>query len=66
MQKEQNIQRDDFINFLLESNKKKEISHVEMAADTVTVFLDGFETSSYSIDIVLFIERSRFSEETKG
>lgn len=54
MRKEQNIQRDDFINYLLESNEKKEISHLEMAADTVTFFLDGFETSSHVIALTLF------------
>lgn len=55
MRKEQNIERDDFVNYLLELRKKKEISDVEMAANTVTFFLDGFETSSIVIAQTLYL-----------
>lgn len=53
LRKEKNIQRDDYLNYLLEMNKKKPMTEIEMAAHTVTFFLDGYETSSIVIAMTL-------------
>lgn len=54
LRKEKNIQRDDYLNFLLEMKKKKPMEEIEMAAHTVTFFLDGYETSSVVIAMTLY------------
>lgn len=46
--------RDDFLGYLLELQKKKNLQSVEMAAHTLTFFLDGFETSSGVMAHTLF------------
>ena len=53
LREEKQTQRDDFLNFLMELKKKKNLSELEMAANTITFFLDGFETSSVVISNVL-------------
>lgn len=54
LRKERNIQRDDFLNYLLELDKKKSMKEIEMAAHTMSFFLDGFETSSNVISLTLY------------
>lgn len=49
-----NVQRDDFLNYLLELKKRKNISEIDLTAHTVTFFLDGFETSSIVIAYALY------------
>ncbi|CAD7092573.1 unnamed protein product [Hermetia illucens] len=41
--------RVDFLNYLLELREKKNLSEIEVAAHTITFFVDGFETSSILI-----------------
>lgn len=48
------INRDDFLSYLLELQKKKNLQTVDMAAHTLTFFLDGFETSSGVLAHTLF------------
>lgn len=48
-------QRDDYLDYLLELKKKKNISDLDMAAHTITFFLDGFETSSIVIAHILHL-----------
>lgn len=50
-----NIDRDDYLHYLLELRKKKNLSDLEMAAHTITFFLDGFETSSIVIAHMLYV-----------
>ena len=51
---ESKIKRDDYLNFLLELQKKKNLSNLDIAAHTITFFLDGFETSSGVAALLLF------------
>jgi len=44
-----NIKRDDYLNFLVELQKKKNLSVTSSAANAFTFFLDGFETTSYML-----------------
>lgn len=54
MREKSNLQRDDFLNYLLELKKQKNISEIDLTAHTVTFFLDGFETSSVVIAYALY------------
>lgn len=54
MREKSNFQRDDFLNYLLELKKRKNISEIDLTAHTVTFFLDGFETSSVAIAYALY------------
>lgn len=54
LRKTSNINRDDFLSFLLELQRKKNLQPIEMAAHTLTFFLDGFETSSSTMAHTLF------------
>ncbi|CAO1400883.1 unnamed protein product [Diamesa hyperborea] len=49
-----NVVREDFLDHLFELKKKKNISELDMAAHTVSFFLDGFETSSLAICHTLY------------
>ncbi|CAD7092565.1 unnamed protein product [Hermetia illucens] len=49
LRKETKSDRVDFLNYLLQLQEKKNLSTLEMAAHTMTFFLDGFETSSILI-----------------
>ncbi|KAJ6638118.1 putative cytochrome P450 28a5 [Pseudolycoriella hygida] len=42
-----NIQRDDYLNLLMDLQKKKNMSVTSSAANAFVFFLDGFETTSY-------------------
>ena len=52
--KDNNVQREDFLDFLIQLRKKKGIQEIEMAAHTISFFTDGFETSSIAIAHVLY------------
>jgi cytochrome P450 len=49
-----NISRVDYMDHLLQVQKAKSLSNLEMAALSMTFFLDGFETSSIFVAHVLF------------
>lgn len=48
-------ERNDFLNYLLELQRKKNLTELDMAAHTVSFFLDGFETSSSVISHVFYL-----------
>lgn len=47
LRKENNISRDDYLNYLIELQAKKNIPMDLIYAHAYTYFLDGFETTSY-------------------
>lgn len=49
-----NIDRADFMHYLLSLRDKKNWSDIEIVANSMTFFIDGFETSSLSIAHILF------------
>lgn len=49
LRKESNSSRDDYLNFLIELQSKKNLSMDLIYAHAYTFFLDAFETSSYMI-----------------
>ncbi|CAD7092566.1 unnamed protein product [Hermetia illucens] len=55
LRKETKSDRIDFLNYLLQLQEKKHLSTLEMAAHTMTFFLDGFETSSVLISNCLHL-----------
>jgi cytochrome P450 family 6/cytochrome P450 family 28 len=48
------INRDDYLAFLIDLQKKKNLSNLDMAAHSITFFVDGFETSSVAISNALY------------
>lgn len=48
------VERDDYLGYLLQLRKKKNLAPVEVAAHTLTFFLDGYETSSVIIAHCLY------------
>lgn len=52
--KDNNVQREDFLDFLIQLKKKKELRDIDIAAHTISFFTDGFETSSVAIAHVLY------------
>lgn len=56
--KENNIERQDYLDFLIHLREKKGISDVEIAAHTVSFFFDGIETSSMTLSTVFYEVRS--------
>lgn len=49
LRQENNIKRDDFLNFLLELKNRKNTPTNLLHAHAFTFFLEGFETSSYML-----------------
>ncbi len=47
LRKKNNVERDDFLNFLMELQKKKNSQTISSASNAFTFFLNGFETTSY-------------------
>lgn len=41
--------REDFLNFLIQLQKKKQLKNIDITAHAITFFLDGYETSSMVI-----------------
>lgn len=54
MRKESQTVREDFLSYLLELKEKKNLSKMDMASHSITVFLDGFETSTAVISYALY------------
>lgn len=54
IRKESNIEREDFLSYLLDLKEKKNLSKMDMASHSITVFLDGFETSTAVISYALY------------
>jgi cytochrome P450 len=54
IRKNSNSDRQDFLEYLVQLKEKKNLSNLDMAAHSVTFFLDGFETSSVFISFVLY------------
>lgn len=49
----QNISRDDYLNFLIELKNRKNVPDKVLHAHAYTLFLDGFETTSYILGFAL-------------
>lgn len=49
-----NIQRQDYLDFLIHLREKKGLSDIDITAHTVTFFLDGIETSSTALAHVFY------------
>lgn len=49
IRKENNISRDDYLNYLIELREKKNIPMNIIYAHAFTYFLDGFETTAYAL-----------------
>lgn len=47
LRKQSDLQRDDFLNSLLELQAKRNMSNFDLAVHGYTFFLDGYETSSH-------------------
>lgn len=54
MRENSGIERDDYLGYLLQLRKKKNLTPIDMAAHTLTFFLDGYETSSTVIANMLY------------
>lgn len=52
--KENNIERQDYLDFLIHLREKKGLSDVEIAAHTLSFFFDGIETSSLTLSYVFY------------
>jgi cytochrome P450 len=52
--KENNVQREDFLDYVIQLREKKHISDLDLASHTISFFSDGFETSSIAIAGVLY------------
>lgn len=51
---ENKVKREDFLDYLIQLKKEKNIEEIDMAAHTLSFFNDGFETSSVAIAHVLY------------
>ncbi|KAJ6634769.1 putative cytochrome P450 28a5, partial [Pseudolycoriella hygida] len=49
-----NIKREDFLSYLLDLKEKKNLSKMDMTSHTITIFLDGLETSTAAITYALY------------
>lgn len=49
-----NIERDDYMNYLIKLKKKIGLSEMEVASHGISFFADGFETSSTAMSLVLY------------
>ncbi|XP_059618983.1 probable cytochrome P450 28a5 [Phlebotomus argentipes] len=49
-----NVDRFDYLHYLLELKEKKNLNELDMVAHAVTFFLDGFETSSIAMAFTLY------------
>lgn len=49
-----NVQRQDYLDFLIHLRDKKGLSQIDVAAHTVTFFFDGIETSSITMSHLLY------------
>lgn len=64
LRKENNISRDDYLNFLIELQNKKNTPMDLIHAYAFTLFLDGFETTSYMLGKALnYLAENKESQE---
>uniref|UniRef100_A0A240SY17 Cytochrome n=1 Tax=Lutzomyia longipalpis TaxID=7200 RepID=A0A240SY17_LUTLO len=49
-----NLDRFDYLHYLLELKDKKNLNELDLVAHAVTFFLDGFETSSIALSFTLY------------
>lgn len=54
-----NIQREDFLDYVIQLRNKKNISELEMASHTISFFSDGFATTSVALSHALYEVRMR-------
>ncbi|XP_037034921.1 probable cytochrome P450 28a5 isoform X1 [Bradysia coprophila] len=54
LREEQKIERNDYLNYLLQLKKKKNLPDIDVVAHTTTFLLYGFETSSITISHMLY------------
>jgi cytochrome P450 family 6/cytochrome P450 family 28 len=54
MREKTKINRDDYLSFLIDLQKKKNLSQLDVASHSITFFTDGFETSSLAICYTLY------------
>lgn len=59
--KDNNITRADYLDHLIQMKDKKNLSELDLAAHTVTFFIDGFDTSSVFIAHALYLVRLHVS-----
>lgn len=52
--KDNNIEREDYMNYLIKLKKKSGLNEIELAAHGISFFIDGFETSSMAMSYVLY------------
>lgn len=48
------IQREDFLDYLMQLKKKKGIESMDMTSHSITFFTDGFDTSAIAMAHALF------------
>lgn len=65
MRKKLGIERNDYLSYLFELKQKKNLSELDMAAHTISFFLDGFETSSSVIAHALYLLAMNKNEQVK-
>lgn len=53
--RDNNITRADYLDHLIQMKEKKNLTELDLAAHTVTFFLDGFDTSSVFIAHALYL-----------
>lgn len=54
LRRESKIDRADVMQFLLTLQEKKNLDEVQLMANAITFFLDGYETSSVSMSLIIF------------
>ncbi|XP_059618985.1 probable cytochrome P450 28a5 isoform X1 [Phlebotomus argentipes] len=54
LRRKTDVNRFDYLHFLLELQEKKNLNELDMVAHAVTFFIDGFETSSIALTFTLF------------
>ncbi|XP_055710227.1 probable cytochrome P450 28d1 [Phlebotomus papatasi] len=54
LRKKNNVDRNDYLHYLLELQERKNLSELDMVAHAITFFVDGFETSSIVLSFALY------------
>lgn len=52
--KKNNVERQDYVDYLTHLREKKGLADIEIAAHTVTFFFDGIETSSITLSYIIY------------
>lgn len=72
LRKQSNIVRDDYLNFMIDLEKRKNVPDHLLYAHAYTLFLDGFETTSYILGCLMNLMsqnqdcQEKLREEVKG